>query len=726
MLKLLLVSFVFVLSAYASDKVEIYASSLESQENIVKASGDVIVVYKDYYLSANRATYDRLTGELELFDNIRATQGDDYKLLGDYAKLNIAKKERTFEPFFMLEKNSKVWLSAGKGEAKDKDLEITAGMTSGCNPNNPLWKIEFSSSNYNAEDKWLNLYNARLYIYDIPVFYTPYFGYSLDTKRRTGLLTPSLGLSDSEGLYYEQPIYIAEQNWWDLELKPQVRTSRGYGLYSTFRFIDSKVSKGELKMGYFNENEDYFKSENLLNDYHYGYNFNYNNTDPINEWFDLDWSGQSGLYADINHMNDVDYINLATNDTTQNATATQILSRVNLFYNTDKHYFGTYFKYYKDLTEVSNKKTLQKLPTFQYHYYLDTLLENHLFYNLDIQSNNILRHEGKRVIQTDLNIPITLQTSLFDEYVDVSYTAYLYAQQSTFNGDADAIIVNPQYDDGYFARNYNILAASTQLTRAYSDLTHVIGLGAKYTYGGSNIYSGFYEDNREFCSNPDNLNEPMCEFFNIRDIDEALQLDFTQHVFDESGTQRIYHRLSQNISYSADKDKVGELENEFEYRVSSEIDFYNNMFYNYDKGSFSKLFNKVSYTGYGFNIALSHLYKDTFIDQTTLSDPLRYTSFMTSSARYTYDEHYSYHMRYDYDLKTNLKKSAEIGFLYKKRCWNFGLRYVENNRPILTQQDASSVYDRYIYFTIVLKPMMSDSSSSDFSLKLPEMLKGPL
>ena len=568
MLKLLLFSILFVFTLQASDKVEIYASSMDSEENIVNATGDVTVVYKNYYLSAKRAKYDRESGELELFDDIRATQGNDYKLLGDYARLNIAKKEREFKPFFLLEKNSKVWISATNGQALDKDFKITSGVTSGCNPNDPLWKIEFSSSDYNADGKWLNLYNARVYIYDIPVFYTPYFGYSLDTKRRTGLLTPSLGLSESEGLYYEQPIYIAEQNWWDLELKPQIRTNRGYGMYGTFRFVDSKVSKGEFTAGYFKENSNYFERENLVNSYHYGYNFHYNNKDPINEWFGTDFKGQSGLYADINNMNDVDYINLSTNDTTQNATATQVLSRVNMFYNTNQHYFGSYFKYYKDLTVESNAQTLQKLPTFQYHYYLDTFFDDHLFYNVDVQSNNIQRTEGKKVVQTDINIPITLRTSLFDEYLDISYTGFLYAQHSAFNGTSNNAILEPHYDDGYFARNYNILSASTQLTQAYDELTHVIGFGTTYTYGGTHVNSGFYDEYESLCTNVDTKDNLICELYNINNIDEALQLDFTQYIFDETGKQKIYHRLSQKISYENTQNQVGELENEFEYNFS--------------------------------------------------------------------------------------------------------------------------------------------------------------
>jgi len=48
---------------------------------------------------------------LELFGNVRVTQGENYKILGKYARLNIKEKTREFKPFYMLEKTSKVWMS---------------------------------------------------------------------------------------------------------------------------------------------------------------------------------------------------------------------------------------------------------------------------------------------------------------------------------------------------------------------------------------------------------------------------------------------------------------------------------------------------------------------------------------------------------------------------------------------------------------------------------------
>jgi len=715
MFKLFVLLFVVIASIYADDKVEIYATKMDSQDQVVKASGEVVVVYKDYVLSAEKAVYNKSTGDLELFDNIRATQGMDYKILGNYAKMNISKKERTFKPFYMLEKNSDVWISSSSSSAKADEVNIEAGVVSSCNPNNPLWKMEFTSSDYNTKTKWLNLYNTRFYIYDIPVFYTPYFGYSLDTTRRSGLLPSSFGISNKEGVYFEQPIYIAQQNWWDLELKPQIRTNRGYGLYSTFRFVDSAISRGTLTAGYFKEKNKYFLDNNLINNSHYGFNFNYNNSDVLNQWFGSNFKGQSGLYVDVNNMNDVDYINLSNNDITKNAIATQVLSRINMFYNTDDNYFGAYFKYYRDLTLDSNNETLQKLPTIQYHSYLDTFLQNHMLYSLDVKSNYLHRTLGKTAFQTDINLPIVFQTPLFDENINLSYTSNIYAQHTAFS-NKEKFKTSNEYSNGYFARNYHTLAISTQQTKAYDELIHVVDLGAQYVVRGTESRTGYYKDQKDYCSDDIHRDEQVCEFYNISKIDENLQLYFSQYVYGDDGHQIIYHRLSQNISYETSKNKVGELENELDYQITTNINFYNNMFYNYDEHSFSKNFNQITYRDDNVDLSLSHMYKNDFF---AIENK---TSYITSRLRFDYNQHYSYMFRYDYDVERSQKKSTEIGFLYKKRCWDFGIRYVESNRPILTNTNGSdSIYDRYIYITITLKPMMSSNNSqSAFSFRLPD------
>jgi len=57
--------------------------------------------------------------------------------------------------------------------------------------------------------------------------------------------------------------------------------------------------------------------------------------------------------------------------------------------------------------------------------------------------------------------------------------------------------------------------------------------------------------------------------------------------------------------------------------------------------------------------------------------------------------------------------------MYKKRCWDFGIRYSESRRPILTNDVKSFVDERYIYFTILLKPLMNANGSSNIPIQLP-------
>lgn len=713
MFRLICIVTIFTAVLFAKDKVEIYASSMETADNIVKAHGEVTVVYKDYFLTSKEASYDRNSGELELFGNVRANYNNEYKILGKYAKLNIINKDKAFKPFYLLEKKSQVWISANNGTAQDKEMSIDFGTLSGCNPNNPLWTMDFSSSTYNTHTQWLDIYNARLYIYDIPVFYTPYFGYSLNKTRRTGLLLPEIGFSDEEGFYYEQPIYIAKQNWWDLELSPQIRTDRGLGLYSKFRFVDSDVSSGEFTTGYFQEKTKYYEKNELANKSHYGFNFKYNNSDFTNQWFDLDLDAQSGLFIDITNMNDVDYINLSTNDSLESVTSSQILSRINMFYNENNNYYGAYFKHYKDLELNNNDNTLQKLPTIHYHSYLDTFFDEHLLYNIDIKSNSIYRKINKRVIQTDINIPVTIQTSLFDEFLNLSYTSYFNAQHSSFSGKEETPTVD-EYKSGIFTQQYNILSASTKLTRGYEEITHVVDFGIEYIFDDIDSKSGFYEYNKDYCSVIGNENDSRCEFCNVTDIEETLKLSFSQYFFDSYNNQKLYHRVSQIFSFENDRDKKYEdLENELEFQITDNFSFYNNILYNHDEERFVQIYNKLFLNSQSIDLSFSYLYKDE-----PKSDNANY---ITMDTTYIYDSHYSYIAKYDYDLELNLRKNAELGFLYKKRCWEFGLKYVENNRPLLTNNtQLNSIKDRYIYLTIIFKPFIKSGSNPIFIHKLPQ------
>ena len=104
MRKIILFLLLFFIVVSADEKVEIFATRINSKDDIIHSSGGVAVAYKDYYLTASRAIYNKATGELELFHDVRANQNDEYKILGNYAKLNIKNKKKKFSTILYVRK----------------------------------------------------------------------------------------------------------------------------------------------------------------------------------------------------------------------------------------------------------------------------------------------------------------------------------------------------------------------------------------------------------------------------------------------------------------------------------------------------------------------------------------------------------------------------------------------------------------------------------------------
>ncbi len=694
---------IFLLIALGSiseaDTVEVFATTIDSNATHFKASNDVVVLYGDQYLSAQSIVYEQNSTVLELFGNITILKGASYHIAGEYARVQLNEDDRVFEPFYLLEKKQDVWMSTQKACSKQNIISLEEGMISGCDPTDPLWRLHFQSAKYDDDSKWMDVYHTSLRLYNIPVFYFPYLGYSLDFKRRTGLLVPSFGLSKREGFFYQQPIYIATDDSWDVELTPQIRSNRGAGLYATLRFVDTKVSKGELTLGYFKESPSYLQEYDLANTKHYGFDFDYINHNPIKEWFGYTHSGQSALFADMTWMNDIEYINLKGNDEIKYATSNQIYSRINSFYTDESDYYGLYFKYFLDLSKKNNDETIQSLPVFQYHRYLDALFKDYLFYSVDATATNQYRSAGKKAFQSELNIPITVRSSFFDDYIDLSYTMQLHGRHIFFSGDDVIADPNNLYNNGVFARNYHTFHIESSLAKGYKDFSHVMTLSASYVNGGSDYKSGYYEESQEICSRDYIYSNPLCDYYDIVDIEDAAELGITQFFFNDKGHQLLYHKLSQKITNELNGDALGELENELDLKLNDYFSYYNGTLYNHDVTRVTKFLNALRYNDDTIAFDATHLYEN-YSDVT-----LKKSSYLIMDIEYQYNKYYKYFAKAAYDIEGAVKKHMEVGFLYSKRCWDFGVRYVENNRPTLTNNDIASIFDKYIYFTISLKPI---------------------
>lgn len=720
MSKFFLFSIVAATFLYGGDKVELFGTQVDANGSIANTSGDPVMVYQDQVLSANKLTYDKNSSIIEAFGNVNIYKAGQYHVVSDYSKLNLEKDTKYSKPYYSFDSNSSAWMSADEASGCENKIDLTRGMVSGCNSTDPLWKIHFSRADYDIESMWVNIYNALLYIEDVPVMYMPYFGYPTDRTRRTGLLVPSLGLSSSEGFYYEQPIFWVPTNWFDATFTPQIRTSRGSGLYTEMRFVDSPTSSGTVKLGYFKEQSDYAKEYDLANTKHYGFGVDYQHKDVLKNWFGADLEGESGLYVSGMWMNDVDYLNLQQNNETLNVTANQVFSRINGYYNSEDNYLGSYFKHYQYLDQTDNEQTLQTLPALQYHRYLENFLGDHLLVSGDAQASNFYRPDGKRAVQADINIPVTVQTSLFDDYLDVAYTANNLFRAIDFYGNTKVGATPPDtessYSSGYYTQLDHVFSIGSTLVRPYERMTHVLAPQASYTKAGVRKYNGYYQDYHGQCDktsadyNPQN--SYPCEFYALNEPSDSLALGLNNYLFDGS-RQWLVDRLSQAFRYDDIGNYYGELQNELEWEITKAIFYYNQTSFNHDRNRVTKEQNTIRYNDGSINGSVSHYYTDTLV-----ANVPTYSSYWNAEIAYQYNRYYKFFGLLAYDYQESLLKNEEIGFLYTQRCWDFGLKFVQNRRPIVTNTNGAndSVEDSYLFITFILKPL----GGSDFSYKITD------
>lgn len=693
------------------DRVELYGTNVDSNGSVATAQGNPVALYQNQILSADKLIYDRNTSIIEAIGSVSIFKAEQHAI-SNYSRINLIDDTRYSTPYFSIDQSNGLWVSTDEAQGCQSEIDLSSGSVSGCDSSDPLWKIRFTSADYDTEKMWLNLYNARLEVGDVPLFYLPWFGYPTDHTRRSGLLIPAFGWSSSEGFYYQQPIYLAPQNWWDLEFRPQIRTSRGSGLYTDFRFVDTPSSQGSIRMGYFKEQAQYALENDLAHIKHYGYDVTYLHTAPLREWFDSTLEGESGLYIAGSWMNDVDYINLQQSDETKNTTANQVMSRINAYYNSEENYFGAYFKHYQYLNKANNGETIQTLPTLHYHRYLESFLDDYLLISGDATATHYYRPNGKRAIEGNFNIPLTLQTSVFDDYIELSYTANASSKVIGFYANARDGESESMYEQGKYAQLDHTINIGSTLVKSYDEnLTHVINPFASYTAAGSRYYSGYYETYRDSCDITGTYAGYPCEFYTLSAPSDTLSLGINNYFF-KNGRQFLADRLSQNFRYDDQGSYYGELQNELELEITRAISYYNQTAFNHDRNRVTKEQNSIRYNDGVVSGGVSHYYTDQLRNNVPV-----YASYWTANAAYQYNRYYRIFGRIAYDYREALLKQSEFGVLYTQRCFDLGVRYVQNRRPVLTNTNGSdSVDDSYIFLTIMLKPI----GGSEFNYKLTD------
>ena len=680
------------------EKLQLVAKDVDTKNNIITAVGDVVAYSPTYYLSSDKMVYDKDREILELFDNVLIIKDNKIQTQSNYAYVDMKNDIINQDPVFLMDNSSNIW-SNSKEANKDKDLiTLENSILSSCDCIDPIWSIRSSSSDYDTEAMWMNTYNPRLYVKNVPVFYLPYFGFPTDTTRRTGLLLPTMGYSSSEGFLYSQPIFIAPADDYDIELIPQIRTQRGYGSYANFRYADSPDSMLNVKTGYFKEFDNYRSKEQLENSEHYGLDIDYERKNI----FAKNKEHQDGVFTSIRYLNDIEYITLKEEDDYNLGTDKKIESKVNYFYNTPEYYGGVYGKYYVDASQKTNDNTLQELPQIQLHSYNKELFLENLIYSIDTKAQNFTRKEGLNAKIYDINVPISYTKNILDDYMYVGVENRTILTQYDYS---NSLYNNLRYEDGTLIQNRTSFIVGTDLLKPYSDYIHTLNLNASYDIPENlrkdgDLYNITVKENQ-----PLKYNE--LSVFPTLQEQKTIKLSLNQSIYDKDNLKQfINHKMSQSILYNSfDEPKFQDLDNyvkiNHDYGSLSGKVVYNMDDNKVVEGSFD---NSLSYENLTFSAGYYYTKKTN--NEFNTRDDLESYRLSTS---YKLAKDYSIKYYENYDLQEKTRNRQGIGLNIDDSCWNLDLLLEKEITPRSRYVQSTRSYDSYeqtiVYAVLMLKPI---------------------
>ena len=225
--------------------------SYDRESEIVTASGNVEVSRENRVLLADTITYDQRTDVIMASGNISLVEPNGDVIFASTMELSGDLKDAAAEGLSMLLMDGSRFASTGGRRSDANIVELRNAVYSPCDlcqedPSNPpLWQVKAVKVVHDREGQTLEYTDAWLELWGTPIAYTPYFSHPDPTvKRRSGLLTPSIGGSSDLGLVTRVPYFFDIAPDRDATLTPIYTAESGPALAGEYRH---RLMDGELE-----------------------------------------------------------------------------------------------------------------------------------------------------------------------------------------------------------------------------------------------------------------------------------------------------------------------------------------------------------------------------------------------------------------------------------------------------------------------------------------------
>ncbi len=213
--------------------LELEATQLEAQR--IRRIGD-----QEFYLEGSASlsrSYQSITAENIFLDQqsrkLQATgevifQDREIRLSSPSIRLDDKSNTGQFEsPQFELPTRHARGQADAMSQLDESRSLFTNLVYTSCDPGQRDWHLRAGELLLDDSSGRGSATNTTLYFKEVPFLYLPYFQFPIDDRRMSGLLTPTVGSSESSGLTVIAPIYLNLAPNYDATYTPAAYEERG-------------------------------------------------------------------------------------------------------------------------------------------------------------------------------------------------------------------------------------------------------------------------------------------------------------------------------------------------------------------------------------------------------------------------------------------------------------------------------------------------------------------
>ena len=681
---ILIVSILLYSLSFSKEKTEavkINAIKLKLNKNKQEyiAEGNVVVRKKNDVLEADTVFFNQNTMKSSAEGNVIYTSKGN-TIYASKANMDFKTEQGNLY-------NTHINLDEGNYRIKGKEVEKTGefsyeiekGRFTTCDGENPDWSITGKKMDLTLGEFLVSKHTV-FWVKSVPVIYLPYLVAPIKLDRESGLLIPTVSISDRKGFVYEQAYFWAIDEANDATINLQHMEKRGEKIGLEYRYALSSTSKGVLAYDFLDDKK---KGDETKENKDFSYEVTPNRNNYNRYWFKSsitqDAPFDSTLKIDLDVVSDTDYLREFKDSNTgfnkskeyyeENFSRTitdysenKRVNKASLSKNWQKYNINFSSIWYDD---VSIKMTDEEDYSLQRPFFIEfngikqNLFKTKLFYEIDSEVVNFYRKDKN-------------ETYLNGNRADIVTTLYLPLNyKSYFNFEPSLALrrtewKNLSYQDPDIKTERNLYDLKLDLNSEVFRIFEIKGDNqtnkVKHTIKPQIVYEYIPEDKNKY---------PYFDETDSIAKTKTITFSITQNLITKNSNRKTYNevlwaKLSQSYDLNKEKDErpYSDIFLETELKPNQYMSFgYDKKWSPYTKETTEETFTTSASDKRGDTLVLENRYIKA--DKTS-------SLYLNTLIKTVPDIDIFY--EYEIDKYNDKEITRSYGFIYRQKCWSILIR----------------------------------------------------